>query len=68
MGNQPLQSSVNYTSPYSEVTMGLVASFPPNNNDIEVRRKPWQTLGKGGYILWQVDYMSRVTVAVCTAT
>ena len=56
------QSSVYYTSPYSEVTMGLVGSFPPHNNDIQVRGQSWQTLGEGGHILWQVDYMSCVPV------
>ena len=60
--NQPLQSCVNYTSPYSEVTMSLVSPFPPHDNDIQVRRQSWQTLGKGGHILWQVDYMSVLTL------
>ena len=63
------QSSVNYTSPYSEVTMCLVGSFPHHNNDKKAvvensgRRRPHPVAG------WLHVLCTRtVPVAVCTAT
>ena len=34
VGDQPLQSSLDYSSSHTEVTVGLIGSFLPHNNDI----------------------------------
>ena len=62
VGDQPLQGSLNYFSSDTEVSVGLIGSFSPYNNDIQVRRQPGKTLSKGGHILWQVDHMSTVAI------
>jgi len=45
-----------------EVTVCLVDSLLPNKINIQFRRELWQTLGKGGHILGQVDDMSTVPI------
>ena len=46
-----------------EVTMRLGSSFLPDDDDIMFTGQTWQGVGKGGYVLWQVDVS---TVSILT--
>ena len=52
------QSLKYYTSHDTKVMMCVGRSFFPNHNDVKLTGKSRQ----GGYVLWQLDYMSTVGI------
>ena len=59
-----------YTPPDTKVTMGVGCSFFPDHNDVKLTWQSRQQVGEGGYVLWQIDYVSTVGIlsVVNTAT
>ena len=53
---------VLHTHPDTKVIMCVGRSFFPNHNDVKLTRKSRQGVGEGGYVLWQLDYMSTVGI------
>ena len=51
-----------YTPPDTKVMMRVGRSFFPNHNDVKLTGKSRQGVGEGGYVLWQLDYMSTVGI------
>ena len=56
VSKQSLKCMKYYTPPDTKVMMCVGRSFFPNHNDVK------QGVGKGGYVLWQLDYMSTVDI------
>ena len=62
VSKQPLKCMKYYTSPDTKVTMCVGRSFFPNHNDVKFTWQSRQGIGKGGYVLWQIEYMSTVGI------
>ena len=63
VSKQSLKCMKYYTPPDTKVIMCVGRSFFPNHNDdVKLTGKSRQGVGKGGYVLWQLDYMSTVGI------
>ena len=60
VSKQSLKCMSYYTPPDTKVMMCVARSFFPNHNDVELTGQSRQGVGEGGYVLWQLDYMSTV--------
>ena len=62
VSKQSLKCMQYYTPPDTKVMMCVGHSFFPNHNDVKLTGKLRQGVGEGGYVLWQLDYMSTVGI------
>ena len=62
VSKQSLKCMKYYTPPDTKVMMCVGHSFFPNHNDVKHTGKSRQGVGEGGYVLWQLDYMSTVGI------
>ena len=62
VSKQSLKCMKYYTPPDTKVMMCVGRSFFPNHNDVKLTGKSRQGVGEGGYVLWQLDYMSTVGI------
>ena len=62
VSKQSLKCMKYYTPPDTKVMMRVGRSFFLNHNDVKLTGKSRQGVGEGGYVLWQLDYMSTVGI------
>ena len=62
VSKQSLKCMKYYTPSETKVMMCVGRSFFPNHNDVKLTGKSRQGVGEGGYVLWQLDYMSTVGI------
>ena len=61
VSKQSLKCMKYYIPPDTKV-MCVGRSFFLNHNDVKITGKLRQGVGEGGYVLWQLDYMSTVGI------